>query len=98
MKHAFILHPDARSEIGSAALWYEDRSSGLGSDFLRSVDAVFAQVQRNPNQFPVVHGPIRRALLRRFPYAVFFVESDTAIRVIACTHVRQNPERWKRRG
>jgi hypothetical protein len=52
MKHAFVLHPDARSEIGSAALWYEDRSSGLGSEFLRSVDAVFSQMQRNPQQFP----------------------------------------------
>jgi plasmid stabilization system protein ParE len=98
MKHAFILHPEARSEIGSAALWYEDRSQGLGSDFLRSVDAVFAQIQRNPQQFAAVHGSIRRALLRRFPYAVLFVESDTAIRVIACSHVRQNPERWKLRG
>ena len=98
MKRSFVLHPEARSEIGSAALWYEDRSSGLGSEFLRAMEAVFAQVRRNPQQFPVVHLSIRRALLRRFPYAVFFVESDTAIRVIACSHVRQNPERWKQRG
>ena len=98
MRPQFTVGRDASRELGEAALWYEDRSAGLGHDFLRAVDASFAQIQRTPHVFPVVHGSIRRALLRRFPYAVYFVESDDSIRVIACLHVRRDPRSWQQRG
>jgi hypothetical protein len=61
MPKSLIVHPDARSEIGSAALWYEDRSLGLGADFMRVLDAALAQIRRTPQRFPVVEEPIRRA-------------------------------------
>ena len=98
MKRPVVLHPEARSEIGSAALWYEDRSAGLGSDFMRLVETAFAQIERTPEQFPVVHAPIRRLLLRRFPLAIYFVEFEDVIRVLACIHVRRDPKRWLRRA
>jgi plasmid stabilization system protein ParE len=98
MTRALILHPEAQQDVGNAAFWYEDKSAGLGSDFLRAVDAAVAQIRRTPLLFPVVEGPIRRALLRRFPYAVYFVDSGDEIRVLACSHARQNPERWQQRG
>jgi len=38
----------------------------------------------NPRQFPIVYKSIKRALLRRFPYALMFViEADGALTVIA---------------
>jgi toxin ParE1/3/4 len=41
--------------------------------------------------YPAVHGDVRRALLRRFPYSVFFlVEDDLAI-VLAVHHRRRDP-------
>ena len=94
-----VVGPDAFRDIGSAALWYRDRSTGLGDDFLRSVDATLAQIERSPQRFPLVHHDIRRALLRRFPYAVYFVVGrDDTIFVIACMHMRRDPARWIRRA
>jgi plasmid stabilization system protein ParE len=98
MIRPLVFHPEARQDVGNAAFWYEDKSAGLGSDFLRSMDAALAQIRRTPQVFPVVDGSIRRALLRRFPYAVYFVDCPDQIRVLACMHVRQNPDRWQRRA
>jgi toxin ParE1/3/4 len=50
----------------------------LAAEFLRALDATIAAVERNPDQFPQVHGEKRRALLRRFPYGVIFSVSDEA--------------------
>jgi len=42
---------------------------------------------------PLIHGQIRRLVLRQFPYAVYFREERPEILVIAL-HGRQDPRRW----
>jgi hypothetical protein len=40
---------------------------------------------------------MRRSLLRRFPYAVFFEASRIEIVVYAVFHCARNPRAWRRR-
>jgi plasmid stabilization system protein ParE len=93
----FIVRPAAEADIAEAALWYESRSIGLGAEFLRAVDVCFAEIRRNPDRFPQIYKTSRRAFLRRFPFAVHFVSTDIAIRVLACMHVKRDPRRWQQR-
>jgi len=51
-----------------------------------SIDALIEQISDNPRQCPAVFKNVRRALLRRFPYSLFFVVEDEAVIVIACFH------------
>ena len=95
--HALVVRPDAETDVADAALWYEAQSQGLGSDFLRAVDACLSDVARAPQRFPVVHRNMRRALLRRFPYGLFFVEGEDAVEVLACLHARRDPHQWSER-
>ena len=88
------LRPRAELEAASAFEWYEARSPGLGTEFLRALDAALASIQRNPTMYPVVHGRVRRHLLRRFPYGVFFVEYPTEVVVFAVVHARRHPRVW----
>lgn len=41
---SLIVRPDAEADITDAAVWYETQSPGLGSEFIRSVDACLADV------------------------------------------------------
>ena len=99
MSYTLIVRPLAEGDLEQAYQWYEGQSEGLGAEFIRAVDAVFAALERQPEQYPVTHGQIRRALLRRFPYAVYYVirEDRRLVQVIACLHQRQNPRRWQLR-
>jgi plasmid stabilization system protein ParE len=97
MSRPLIVRPEAGAEMTGAFDWYEDRAPGLGHDFLRQVDAVFLAIARNPRQFPVVHRGIRRALTRRFPYQVLYVESEDQATVLAVFHVRRDPAHWRKR-
>ena len=92
-----LVRPLAEADVQSAYLWYETQAEGLGHEFLRAVDACFAAIERWPEAYPVVYKRYRRALLRRFPYIVYYSVSDAAIEVVACTHGRQHPTRWRRR-
>ena len=92
-----IVRPEAEAEMGEAFDWYEERLPGLGSDFLLNVDATFHAILRNPSQYPVVHRNLRRALIRRFPYQVFFLLEEHRIVVLAVFHAKRSPKRWQGR-
>ena len=93
-----LVREAAEADIAEAARWYEERSPGLGSEFLRAVDVTLAEVARMPERYPVVRGRARRALLRRFPYAVFFVARPDLVSVIACLHAHRDPRHWQKRS
>jgi plasmid stabilization system protein ParE len=93
-----IVRLQAEAELTEAFEWYEQRVSGLGGEFLDSVDAIFDSISRSPRQCPVVHNTIRRALTRRFPYEVFFVEEDERIVILAVFHAKRNPKIWRERS
>ena len=93
-----MVRPAAGLEITAAFDWYEGQSPGLGCGFLRAVDAVLASILRSPALYAVVRGRTRRALLRRFPYGVFYYERDDEVVVVAVVHSRQDPERWQVRA
>ena len=89
-----VVRPAAEGDIAEAFRWYEERSPGLGEAFTSAVEAALREIERHPELHPRVRGAARRALLRRFPYAVFYVVRPDIIEVLACFHVRRDPRRW----
>lgn len=88
--------PRAASELDAAFAWYELQRGGLGTEFLRAVEAALAGAARHPAMYPAVHGRVRRALLRRFPYGVFYLEEPDAVVVLGVIHAHQDPRDWPR--
>ena len=97
MPDNLVLAPEAEFDIAEAYVWYESRRAGLGEEFLSSVDACMQRVSRQPEIYPRVHEEYRRALVRRFPYAIFFEAVETAVTVYAIFHTSRNPEKWRLR-
>jgi plasmid stabilization system protein ParE len=92
-----IFTQAARRELIDAQDWYEGEAPGLGSRFRVAIDATIQRMSANPLQFPVVFKNARRALVRRFPYMLFFTIDGDALLVIACFHASRDPNRWQQR-
>jgi plasmid stabilization system protein ParE len=90
--------PAARAELIEAQDWYERAASGLGFRFLTEIDRVAQRMADAPLQFALAYKAVRRARVKVFPYALFFVIDDDALLVIACFHSRRNPKRWQSRA
>jgi plasmid stabilization system protein ParE len=68
-----IIRPRAEEDVLSSRDWYRRQREGLDLEFQQALDEVMASVAEDPQRFLVVfRGGLRRALLHRFPYAVFF--------------------------
>jgi len=97
MAAELILAPEAKVDIAEAYAWYEASRFGLGEDFLNAVDACMESIRRQPDMFTSVGPGSRRALARRFPYAIFFDVVDNTVTVYAILHTSRNPSRWRQR-
>ena len=64
--------PAAAAEIERAYRWYEKERAGLGSEFLEAVEKMVKVIAANPERFTAIRRDIRRAVLRRFPYSIFY--------------------------
>lgn len=97
MTPRLFVRKAARADLVEAFRWYEERSEGLGHEFLRAVRVVFHAIERAPLQFPIAVDDVRKARLRRFPYMIYFVILTQQISVIAVIHGRRHSRRWQSR-
>ena len=94
MKYELLLRGRAKADIRRAAKWYERQREGLGREFVAEVDAAFARIEANPEDYGVVHREIRHAILRRFPYGVFYRIRAAKISVFAVVHLKRDDIPW----
>ena len=91
------LLPEAIHDASAAYHWYEGRATGLGDEFMRCLEDCLLSIRRMPLGFQKVKGKYRRALVRRFPYAVFYAASKKKVVVYSVFHCSQNPSKWRER-
>ena len=89
-----IIRPEAELDLLEAFGWHEEQRTGLGFEFNIVLDATLAAIARDPQLSQILYGDVRRSLLRRFPYGVFYVTSETAVTVVAVFHARRDPQSW----
>ena len=92
-----IVRPEAEADIGDAYAWYESQQPGLGQRFLAEMSRSITDIESQPLRFQRVRAEARRALLHRFPYAVFFVAAQDHIAIVAALHMARDPTAWQER-
>jgi len=97
MLEKVIFTPEAADDVAEAYGWYEEREPGLGEDFLRCVEACLMLVLRNPRIFPCASDDFRRALIRRFPFEIFYEPTPEGLVIYSVFHCSQDPAKWRRR-
>ncbi len=92
MKRVASFHPKAQQELIDAAVWYDDRREGLGDEFVDAVSGKVVEICGAPERFPIVHDDIRQAILRRFPYVVYFRLVGERVLVVSVFHASRDAE------
>lgn len=91
------LRREAEVDIFDAFRWYESRRPGLGHAFVDELDGAFERVAETPTSFPVVYRDLRRLLLRRFPYVIYFRQAEGVVQVFGVMHGRRDRRVLRRR-
>jgi plasmid stabilization system protein ParE len=87
MRFTLRVLAEAESEITEIGNWYQRQQSGLGVDFLTRLGDALELIRQRPRSFPEIEPEIRRAVMKRFPYAIFFAVVGRQITVLRVRHV-----------
>lgn len=93
---AFRLKFSSRAlrEIGEAQEWYELQSPGLGEEFIAAIELQLKRLEQAPLLYAEVIPRVRRTLLPRFPYGLFYAVKGDLIYVLAVLHDARSPKQW----
>ncbi|MEM1228851.1 MAG: type II toxin-antitoxin system RelE/ParE family toxin [Planctomycetota bacterium] len=91
------IHPSALVEFNEADDWYEQKDQQTAARFRETIYKTLERIGRVPLEFPVLEEPIRRCVVRGFPYVILFQQAGSRPLVVAIAHTRQKPGYWKKR-
>jgi len=98
MTRRLAVRPEASAHIAEAFSWYQAQRDDLGWELKAELDAAFRLVQQAPEAGPVAYRGLRRMLLNRFPYAVYYTLTPELIEIRALIHNRRHPRHWRSRA
>jgi toxin ParE1/3/4 len=83
------LIPEAVAEARESRKWYAARNPLAGRAFEAAVPV--------PERWPVIHREVRRCLVKRFPFAIFYRVGSDVVTVLAAAHTSRRPGFWRKR-
>ncbi len=90
--------PQAQQDLLEASRYYRIRRPGLDNEFLTEIDDAVSEVLANPIRFEQVRPGIRRYLLVRFPYGIYYrMPDENTVRIIIVRHHSRRPGLGMRR-
>ena len=97
MKIIRLLQP-AEQEMTEAAWYYESQAPGLSVTFLNHIQLAFDDIAQGPERWPEIKFKIRRRLVYRFPYGVFYRIDPEEVVVLTIANLRRRPNYWSARA
>lgn len=91
----YVFHPEALDDYSEAATYYAEISADLAYAFIESVEKGIDQITTFPETWGIVEEDVRRHLLKRFPFGIYYTIEEDYILIIAVMHMSRNPGYWK---
>ncbi len=91
-------HPEIERELREIIEYYDECAQGLGVEFLNEFERHILKIASMPTRWMMVEADVRRSLMKRFPYVVYFrVLENDALRVTVVKHQRRHPKYGRNR-
>ncbi len=93
MPHSVRYKRAAAAEVETAITWYAQPEINQASAFVQALERSEVHLRTQPALYQRVEGEIRRAVMRSFPYSLFYIIEQNEVIVLAFIHQRQKPRR-----
>lgn len=81
----------AFNEIEESKDFYNLQKVGLGDDFKKDIQNAIKSISHNPNLYPQIDARVRRCLLHRFPFSIFYSTNETTAIILSVAHQHRKP-------
>lgn len=91
MTRPVLFSLKASADTDAAANWLDDQRPGLGREFIEQLQRTLRLIAHYPESCQRIRGPLRRALVHRFGYAVVYQQRNDTIEIVAVFDTRREP-------
>lgn len=95
MKFRFL--PEALMEYEESTFYYSSVSNALAASFVTQIESSIKRIQRNPLAHATVWADVRRCLVKRFPYGIYYIIENDHFLIVAVMHLSRKPGYWENR-
>ncbi len=92
-----IFHPDAGEEYARAVEYYAAVTAELGHRFHDEIERLIHDIRLQPARFFRFNPPAQRALARKFPCSVVYLDQPDRVWIVAVMHAKRRPGYWRER-
>ena len=92
-----VLRAEAEAEFDGAFDVYDGRQAGLGAESTAEVQRVFDRLSVNPLIHQEVFADIRKSVVNRFPFCVYYRPHADRVEVLSVLHTSRDPSVWQSR-
>lgn len=96
-QYRIVITEIAETDILTGKNWYNSQQNKLGDEFIFEMENKILVIQSNPFLFSIIKKDIRKALLKRFPFGIYYFLEGDVINIFAVIHFSRNPKIWKQR-
>ena len=93
-----LISREARADIAEALSGFREISSPLAARFGVELERVYSSIADYSEMYPIVYKNFRRALLRKFPYSVFYIAQESFVLIVGVVHQSRDESTWKGRA
>ncbi|MGI8950036.1 MAG: hypothetical protein ACR2FN_00480 [Chitinophagaceae bacterium] len=97
MAFNLVIKPIVFADADEALIYSENRLNGLGKRFYNNFLLAMEEIQEKPFTFSYIKNPVRRHLVNKFSYKIFYVVSEETIFIIGLSHTKRSNAFVKRR-
>ena len=93
----YVFHPEAAAEYAQAVQYYAAIAPEVAERFYAEIEGLIQQIWHQPDRFFRFWPPARRALGRKFPYSVVYLDQPSRVWIVAVAHAKRRPGYWQQR-
>jgi len=91
------LSNEAEDDFDNSYEYYANVSEKVADNFYRQVDNSLTNISENPLRYPEVYQSIRKHVMGKFPFVIYYQIGESTVKIIAIFHTARNPQIWKER-
>ena len=95
--NSIIIPPEVFAEIEVSANFYRTQNPGLEILFLNEIEKALMKIQENPEMVPLIELNIRKFVVQKFPFTIFYEKYPQEILILAVGHHKRKPNYWENR-
>ena len=87
----------AYRDVDETTGFYRQKSLRVAGEFLLAIDGAGIAIKADPLACPKVSTALRRHVMNRFPYGLYYRVTPDEIIVVAVMHAKRDPRVWRDR-